>query len=93
MSVRGIRLERVRGRHYLASMASLSASDFRELSVAERIQLVQDLWDSIAAEPDALPVTDEQRREIIRRSKAHHANPDAALPLDDVLRRIEQSLE
>jgi len=66
----------------------LSASDFRELSVAERIQLVQDLWDSIAAEPDALPVTDEQRREIIRRSKAHHENPDEALPVDDVLRRI-----
>jgi hypothetical protein len=42
MSVRGIRLERLHGRHYLASMASLSASDFRELSVAERIQLVQD---------------------------------------------------
>jgi putative addiction module component (TIGR02574 family) len=48
------------GRRYFAVMGMMSPSETRELSVAERIQLVQDLWDSIAAEPEALPVTDEQ---------------------------------
>jgi len=37
---------------------TVSASDLIELSVAERIQLVGDLWDSIAAVPKALPLTD-----------------------------------
>lgn len=78
---------------YVMSMGTLSPSEIRELSVAERIQLVQDLWDSIAAEPDVLPLTDDQRREIRRRSQAHRANPGEALPLDDVLSRIEHSLE
>jgi putative addiction module component (TIGR02574 family) len=74
-------------------MGIMSPSEIRELSVAERIQLAQDLWDSIAAEPDALPVTEEQRREVLRRSQAHREHPDAAHPLDDVLKRIEHSLE
>ncbi|MGH7574688.1 MAG: addiction module protein [Longimicrobiales bacterium] len=74
-------------------MATLSPFEIRELSVAERIQLVHDLWDSIATEPDVLPLTDAQRREIRRRSQAHHDNPGAARPLDDVLNRIEHSLE
>ena len=73
-------------------MANLSPAEIRELSIAERIQLAQDLWDSIAAEPEALPATDEQRREILRRSDAHRKNPDEALPLDEALERIEQSL-
>ncbi|MGH7574685.1 MAG: addiction module protein [Longimicrobiales bacterium] len=51
------------------------------------------MWDSIAAEPDMLSLTDDQRREIRRRSQAHHENPGGALPLDDVLNRIEHSLE
>lgn len=74
-------------------MAIMSPSEIRELGLAERLQLVQDLWDSIAAEHEALPVTEEQRREILRRSEAHRQNPDSAFPLDDVLKRIEQSLE
>jgi len=73
-------------------MASMSPSEIRKLSVAERIQLVQDLWDSIAGEPEALPVTDEQRQEILRRSEAHRTKPGEALPLDEALDRIEQSL-
>jgi putative addiction module component (TIGR02574 family) len=40
--------------------------ELRKLSVAERIQLVEDLWDSIAADSD-LPLTDAQKAELDRR--------------------------
>lgn len=45
----------------------LAISDIRKLSVAERIQLVEDIWDSIAADADAVPLTDDQRSELDRR--------------------------
>jgi len=38
-----------------------------KLSIAERIQLVEDLWDSIAQAPHEIPVTDAQKAELDRR--------------------------
>ena len=40
-----------------------------ELSVAERIQLAEDLWDSVAADTGELPLTDAQRAELERIQK------------------------
>ena len=37
----------------------LGKADILNLSVSERIQLVQDIWDSIAEVPDSVPLTDE----------------------------------
>lgn len=77
-------------------MNTITISDLMHLSVAERLQLVEDLWDSIAVEavdaPDALPVTEAQRQEILRRSEAHRLNPGEAVPLEEALERIERSL-
>ena len=50
-------------------------ADIQRLSIAERIQLVEDIWDSIAATPDALPLTDVQRQELDRRLEAMQQNP------------------
>jgi putative addiction module component (TIGR02574 family) len=64
-------------------MASISLSDILQLSVAERLRLVGEIWDSIASEPEALPLTEAQRIEILRRSEAHRTNPQEAIPLSD----------
>ena len=48
------------------------------LSVEDRLELIEELWDSLAATPGAVPVTDAQRREIARRRRAHARNPSAA---------------
>ena len=77
-------------------MDIIKLSDLLQASIAERIQLVQDLWDSIAAEaearPLALPLTEAQRQEVLRRSEAHRRNPGEAVPLEDALARIENAL-
>lgn len=49
--------------------------EISQLSVAERIQLAEDLWDSILAEPDELPLTDAQTQEIDRRLEQYQADP------------------
>jgi putative addiction module component (TIGR02574 family) len=41
--------------------------EISQLSVAERIQLAEDLWDSILEQPDKLPLTDAQKQELDRR--------------------------
>jgi len=73
-------------------MANVPLPEILRLSVAERLQIATAIWDSIAAEPEALPVTEEQRREILRRSEAHRKNPHEAIPLEESLERIRRSL-
>ena len=68
------------------------AFDYRSLSVAERLELVGDIWDSIAdeanASPDLLPLSEAEKAELDRRLANHDAHPDAAAPLDQALDRI-----
>ena len=49
-----------------------------DLSPAEKLQLVEDLWDDLAATPEVVPVYDWQKQELARR-KANllkHPHPD-----------------
>ena len=57
--------------------------ELMKLSPAERIQLVQDLWDSIAPE-DMPPLTPEQMEEIDRRLAEHERDPGRAIPWEEV---------
>jgi putative addiction module component (TIGR02574 family) len=64
---------------------SQSIDEFRKLSVTERIQLVEDIWDSIAVDsPDAVQLTSAQREEIQRRLQAHDGDPSTAVPWEHV---------
>ncbi len=54
--------------------------DFRRLTVTERIQLAQDLWDSVADAEELLEITEAQRTELDRRLEAHREKPSAAIP-------------
>jgi putative addiction module component (TIGR02574 family) len=49
--------------------------DLAQLSLAERMQLVEDLWDAIAAAPEASPVTDTQKAELDRRLSSYQVRP------------------
>ena len=64
------------------------AFDYRHLSVSERLQLVEDIWDSIAEEarerPDVLPLSEAQRAEVRRRQEEHRRDPGSAIPWDEV---------
>lgn len=57
-------------------MGSMNIQEIAKLSVAERLELVEDIWDTIAAAPDALPVTDAQRQELDRRMADYREHPD-----------------
>ncbi len=47
----------------------------RKLSIADRITLVEEIWDTIAEENQAFELTDAQKREIDRRLESSRVNP------------------
>ena len=72
----------------VAGMSKFSAADVLELPVTERLQLVQDIWESIAAAPEALELTDDDKRLIDERLEACRRNPQAGSPWPEVRARI-----
>ena len=58
-----------------------------KLPRAERIQLVEDLWDSIAREDSELPVLDSQREELRRRKERFLAHPSSGRTWEQVKQR------
>ena len=59
-----------------------------DLSPAERLQLVEDLWDDLAAIPSDVPVPDWQIEELDRRKANLKSNPASGLAWDEVKRRV-----
>ena len=62
----------------------VSMDDIRQLSVAERLLLVEEIWDSISQEPDSWTLSPAQRDELQRRVAAHRDNPDEGSSWADV---------
>ena len=69
-------------------MKKITATDTIALSIPERIQLVEDIWDTIAAEAEAIELTEDEKRIIDERLEAYHRNPDVGHPWKDVYKRI-----
>jgi putative addiction module component (TIGR02574 family) len=63
------------------------------LSREQRIALVQDIWDTIAAESSPPLLTEAQRRELERRADEDDAHPDEGLPWEQVKAQILSRLQ
>ena len=69
-------------------MQPLLTIDIAQISVAERIQLAEDLWDSILENPEMLPVTDAQRQELDARLQKYRQTPEAESSWQSVKDRL-----
>lgn len=58
------------------------------LSASEKLQLVEDLWDDLAATPDEVPVHDWQKEELARRKANLQSHPASALSWEEVKARV-----
>jgi len=70
------------------SEACVADSTVFDLSPAEKLQLVEDLWDDLAASPDAVPVHDWQKKELARRKANLARSPDSGRTWEEVRRRV-----
>lgn len=69
-------------------MSAPGRDELLRLPLVERIELVEDLWDSIAADAESVPVPEAHRRELARRRAAHREDPTAVRPWEEVRERL-----
>lgn len=62
--------------------------DISSLTPAERLRLVEELWDSLS--PTDIPLTPAQAEELDRREALHRADPRRGRPWREVLDEIER---
>ena len=62
--------------------------EIRQLPVAERIDLVEQIWESIVEDESQFELTEAQRAELDRRLAAHRESPDRGAPWEHVKRRV-----
>ena len=65
-------------------MNNISISDILELPIQERIHLVELIWDSVAAVPEAVKISPALKAELEARLEEFEANPDAGYSWDQV---------
>jgi putative addiction module component (TIGR02574 family) len=56
--------------------ASIKSLGIDRLPIEERLALVEEIWDSIAADSAAVPLTEAQRAELQKRIEEDDAHPD-----------------
>jgi len=64
----------------------------RELPVSERIQLVEDLWDTVAADSSMVRLSTAQLMELDRRLDRFEQSPDEGIAWSSLKARIQSSL-
>ncbi len=69
-------------------MKPISIAEVLALPVAERLRLVETIWDSIAEVPEALQLTKAQEAELDRRLDAYRKDANAGSPWPEVKARI-----
>ena len=69
-------------------MGKVARKDILALSTAERIELIGEIWDSMAETPDAIELTKTQKAELDRRLDAYRNDPGAGAPWPVVRNRL-----
>ncbi len=63
-------------------------SELNKFSIAEKIFIVEELWNSIASDQESFELTEEQRHELDRRVTDYYSSPDEGYSWNDVKIRI-----
>lgn len=63
-------------------------ADILELSVAEKIQIVEDIWDSISQNPEQLPVSEAEKLELDKRLESYKQNPNEGIEWETLKKNL-----
>jgi putative addiction module component (TIGR02574 family) len=65
-------------------MSRVPLEQILELPTAERVEIAQQIWESVFDYPEAVALTQAQREELERRWRSFEQNPDEGEPWEDV---------
>ena len=74
----------------MPDMNNISIADILELPVQERIRLVELIWDSVAAVPEAVKIPPALKAELEVRLAEFEANPESGYSWDQVKSRLKE---
>jgi putative addiction module component (TIGR02574 family) len=74
--------------HHQGKAMDAILQQIQKLSTAEKLDLVQALWDDIEQSSGAIPVSEEAQAEVIRRAAWHQANPGHSQSLDGIALKL-----
>ena len=86
-------LQQPRQNAILYQMIKETIPELQSLSPAQKFALAIELWDELASNPDEIPVTDEQLKELDRRFDEYQRDPDKVVTWQDVKARILSTRE
>ena len=69
-------------------LPSLPDLDLEQLTVAQKLELIGQLWDSIPDTVEELPVPEWHREELERRLQSADAAPELGIPWEQVRERL-----
>jgi len=62
--------------------------EIRGLPIPERVQMAEQIWDSIVEDEQAFRLTAAQQEELGRRIEAHQVSPNRGKPWEEVKQRF-----
>jgi putative addiction module component (TIGR02574 family) len=68
--------------------ATMKALGIDKMSVDDQLLLLEEIWDTIAANPENVPITDAQKKDLHARLAAYQDNPKAGSSWEDVKARL-----
>lgn len=69
----------------------MQVSEILQLSVAERIQIVEDIWDSIGESPEELALSEAEKLELDKRLEVYQENPDEGIEWETLKKNLSKT--
>jgi len=66
-------------------------AEILELSVAERIQIVEDIWDSIRQNPDEISLSETEKQELEKRLENYEQNPSEGIEWEALKKNLSHA--
>jgi putative addiction module component (TIGR02574 family) len=68
----------------------MQVSEILQLSVAERIQIVEDIWDSILVSPEDLELSQAEKSELDKRLESYKQQPNEGIEWETLKKNLSQ---
>lgn len=76
----------------MAATEHSTLAEIKKMALEDRLAAMGEIWDSIAANPAALPVTSEEAEFLEQEYQAYLRDPDQGRPLEDVITDLRTKL-
>jgi putative addiction module component (TIGR02574 family) len=75
----------------LCNNLRMQVAEILKYSVAERIQIVEDIWDSISNSPESLELSDAEKNELDKRLDSYQETPNEGIEWETLKAKVLQS--